>query len=68
MTEQRLTELESRVAFQEDLIQSLDATVAQQQKQIEHLEIICRTLLERIRDQSNDAASDSLLDNIPPHY
>ncbi len=68
MTEDRLTELETRIAFQEDLIQALNKSVGEHQQQLEKLETVCRVLLGRIKDQSNDAAAISPMDDVPPHY
>lgn len=67
MDEDRLTELEIKVVYQEDLLQALNQVVSEQQKQITRLEEIGRVLNERIKDMAG-------LDNvnqgaeIPPHY
>ena len=66
-TERRLTELEVKLSFTEDLVDHLNRQVAEQQRQIEQL---ARELV-RLRHQSPDdgaPAFRSLRDEIPPHY
>jgi SlyX protein len=63
----RLTELEIKAAYQEDLLQELNKIVAQQQQQILLLEKTCQLLHERmnsLRTEKNDEA----VDQTPPHY
>lgn len=67
--EKRLIELESRLAFQDDTIESLNDAVIRQQQQIERLEIISNTLAERLRGLSDTAGSDQGPEHeVPPHY
>jgi SlyX protein len=63
----RLTELEVKSAFAEDMLDALNATVYRQQQQIERL---LREVKE-LREQVAAAAPGefrSLRDEIPPHY
>lgn len=64
----RLTELEIKASFTEDLVDELNRTVVRQQQQID---MLVRELLQ-LRDQaeSNQAqpAFRSLRDELPPHY
>ncbi len=67
MNDNRLTELEIKSAYQEDLLQELNKIVSQQQHQILLLEKTCQLLHERmnsLRMENNDEAVDSP----PPHY
>ena len=66
-TEQRLIEIESRIAYQEDLIQTLNDVVYKQQEKITQLEQQDRKLMERIKSlgESGDNRHD---DQPPPHY
>ncbi len=67
--ENRLIELESRLAFQDDLIENLNEAVIRQQQQIERLELISKTLAERLRGLSDSAgADDGPGHEVPPHY
>lgn len=62
----RLTELESKLAFAEDLLDTLNQTVVRQQGQIDSLQQQLRLLHQRLQDVlPND---DNPRDEIPPHY
>jgi len=65
--EHRVTELEVKLAFAEDLLESLNNTVFRQQERIELLERQLRELRELVL-QSLPAEQRSLRDEIPPHY
>lgn len=64
--DQRLTELEIKAAFTEDLLEELNRTIVRQQQQID---MLVRELLQ-LRDQAESAqpAFRSLRDELPPHY
>lgn len=64
-----LEKLETRLAYSEDLLETLNKTVYAQQREIERLHKKLRHLSERL-DQSNEGASHSSnpADDIPPHY
>ena len=67
MSERRLVELETRVAFQEDHIQELSRSLGHQQQLLERLASEVSQLRRQIRalevQQSEDGA-----DEPPPHY
>ena len=63
----RLTELETKLAFAEDLLETLNQTVARQQGQIDSLQQQLRLLHQQLKDAQADDAS-SPRDEIPPHY
>ncbi|MDP3037891.1 MAG: SlyX family protein [Rhodocyclaceae bacterium] len=65
--EERLTELEVKLAFAEDLLETLNHTVYRQQEQISQLQHELRTLRQQML-QSQPAEQRNLLDEIPPHY
>jgi SlyX protein len=67
MTEQRLTELEIKVSYQEDLLQALNNIIAQQQQQITRLERTCQIINERINSLHMEKNDDSV-EPPPPHY
>ena len=65
--EKRLTDLEVKASFTEDLVDHLNQIVANQQQHIDRL------LLEvaRLREQGSPGDSESfrsLRDELPPHY
>jgi SlyX protein len=66
-TEQRLTDLEIKASFTEDLLDQLNAVIVRQQDQIDRLE----REIERLRQQPTEpqpGAFRSLRDELPPHY
>jgi SlyX protein len=67
MTESRLIELETKLAFAEDLLETLNQTVARQQGQIDSLQQQLRLLHQQIQDATPDAPR-APRDEIPPHY
>lgn len=67
MTEPRLTELETKLAFAEDLLETLNQTVIRQQGQLDSMQQQLRVLHQQLQDALPDEAR-SLRDEIPPHY
>ena len=68
MDEQRLTEIETRVAFQDDAIQSLSDRVYAQQQEIDRLNAWCQRLVERLEAVASPNAADPASEPPPPHY
>lgn len=63
----RVTELEVKLGFAEDLLEQLNQQVFEQQKQIEAM----ASLIGQLRNQQTDGGNApwrSLLDDRPPHY
>ncbi|MDO9360790.1 MAG: SlyX family protein [Polaromonas sp.] len=67
-TDQRLTELEIKASFTEDLLDKLDSVIVRQQQQID-------ALIREITDLKQQAPVDgggptvrSLRDDLPPHF
>lgn len=67
MMETRLNELEAKMVFAEDLIDSLNQTVVRQQGQIDSLQQQLRLLHQRLQDVLPDEVR-APRDEIPPHY
>ena len=67
MTIERITELEIKVAYQDDLLQTLNDIVGEQQKQISRLEKTCIVLGDRIKNMSEPTGINQDIE-IPPHY
>ena len=65
--ENRVTELETKMAFSEDMLEELNRTVFRQQQQIEQLEQEIRALRQQLQ-ASMPAEQRSLTDEVPPHY
>ena len=67
--ESRLEELESRLAFQEDLIESLTEVTVRQDKDIARLIVQIKKLSSGLADVSETIGSGPPPDHeIPPHY
>ena len=65
--EARVMELESRLAFQDDTIQSLSDELVEQHKRIERLQLQL-TVLARRQDELNGQVGMSEDEAPPPHY
>jgi SlyX protein len=68
MSDERITNLEIKLSFTEDLIEKLNETVYKQQQQIEFLYRELKAIKEQASSSSGGSSSDSLKDEIPPHY
>ncbi len=66
MMEARVTELEVKLAFAEDMLETLNQTVFRQQEQIERLEREVRELGNLLSSLPTEPRS--LRDELPPHY
>ena len=65
---ERLNELETQLAFQENTINSLNEVMARQQQQIEVLEQQVRQLAGQIEQLADAMARPSADEPPPPHY
>lgn len=66
-TDQRLTELEIKASYSEDLLEQLNMAIYRQQLQIDAL----LQELQQMRQQPSHSSSDAprnLRDELPPHY
>ncbi|MBT9590202.1 MAG: SlyX family protein [Thiobacillus sp.] len=65
--EARLNELEAKLVFAEDLIETLNQTVIRQQGQLDSLQQQMRLLHQQLQDARPDE-THTLRDELPPHY
>lgn len=65
--EDRLTELEIKLGYAEDLLEALNRTVFRQQQQMEQLQQEIRALRSQL-ETSIPGEQRSLADEVPPHY
>lgn len=72
--QQQLEDLQTQFAFQEDLLQTLDQQVSQQdreiqllQQQLQALRALCLQLAEAV-DKPSAEGGAAQLDERPPHY
>ncbi|MEC4723604.1 SlyX family protein [Noviherbaspirillum sp. CPCC 100848] len=69
--EERLVDIEIKIARQEDLADTLNRTIYEQQKKIDELEALCTALarqLREMRDAAKDGAHAAPFNEKPPHY
>ena len=67
-TEQRLDELETRLAFQDHTVQELNDALTDQQRQIEQQRIELDNLRQRLVALSAALPLQHEQDETPPHY
>ncbi len=65
--EERLARLEIRLAYQEDLLATLNATVAELRAALDLQQGQLRLLWQQLQERG-DASPRSLAEEIPPHY
>ncbi len=68
MDNQRLIDIETKLAYQEDLIQELNKTVHSQQLKLNQLEEALRSLTLRYNSLEEQSGSEYPVDEKPPHY
>ena len=66
--EDRITELESRIAFQEDALDKMSEEMAHQEKQIQMLTQMVKILNRNLESLRSDPLSSSENEPPPPHY
>lgn len=67
--EERLIDMEIRLSRQDDLVDTLNTQVYQQQKKIDELEKLCTALATRLREVAVTASQRQMpIDERPPHY
>lgn len=64
---ERIAELEIKLAYAEDLLDSVNTTVFRQQEQIDLLQAQLRSLQQQVQTSMPGEAL-SLRDELPPHY
>ena len=64
----RLTELEIKASYAEDLLEQLNMTIYRQQQQIDSLIQQIAQLREQSSRAGQDPSSRNLRDELPPHY
>ena len=65
--EARITELEIKISYSEDMVDELNHTIFRQQQQIDQLIKQIKTLGEQVQNAA-PAEQRNLRDELPPHY
>lgn len=68
MSEERLVDIEVKLAHQDQLLIDLNDVVTKQQEKIMTLEELCASLVDRVRSMGEVGPGDSAQDERPPHY
>lgn len=68
MTEERFVDIETKLAYQEDMIEELNKVIYQQQLQLNQLEAICTTLARNIQTLAAAGSEGRTVHERPPHY
>ena len=68
MNEERLINIETKIAYQEDLVEELNKTVYQQQRKLDRLEAICVSLVRHIESMAEERNGGMSANERPPHY
>ncbi len=68
MIENRLVDIEIKIARQEDLVDALNQTIYRQQKKLDELEALCTALARRLTQVQQADSDTSPVDEKPPHY
>ncbi|HEX5676502.1 MAG TPA: SlyX family protein, partial [Alcanivorax sp.] len=64
----RFLDIETKLAYQEDLVASLNRIVSDQQRKLDELEAAYRKLVDRVVEQSEELAALRIEDAPPPHH
>jgi SlyX protein len=68
INEERMVDIEIRIASQEDLIDTLNKTIFRQQEKLDELEKLCTALAKRIKEVAVNLPDQAPLNERPPHY
>ena len=68
MSEGRLVDIETKLAYQDQLLLELNDVVTDQQARIMHLEEQFRVLVDRVRALAEAPPGDEAASERPPHY
>lgn len=67
-TEERLIDIEIKLSRQEDLVETLNRMVYQQQQEIDKLASLCKALARHITQMQGDGGAQAGGHEPPPHY
>jgi SlyX protein len=69
MSEERLSALESKLAFLEDTVDTLNNEMTEQGKRLESLRLLCQQIVEQQKSLADGAGDQGgAADEPPPHY
>lgn len=66
--EERIVELEIRLALQDEMLLSLNDTVAKLRDSLDSQQAQLRLLYRQLQDKAADGRTPTVADEVPPHY
>ena len=66
--EQRINEVETRLAFQETTLQELNEVLTSQQQQLSQMQTLVEKLRERVVELGSNMQANAANEPPPPHY
>lgn len=66
--ENRIIELETKISYQEHLIQELNEVITHQQKQIDAIEVEMKRIRDHLKETSSSQIARPEEEVPPPHY
>jgi SlyX protein len=68
MEEDRLIDIEIKLARSDDMLEELNKVVYEQQKKIDRLEVLYAALMRRVPEPADDGGERNIAHEKPPHY
>lgn len=68
MNDDRIIDIETKLAYQEDLLSALNDALTDQQSRLARLEESYKSLIDRVKFLMDHAASGPSQNQPPPHY
>ena len=68
MSDERLVDIETKLAHQDHLMIELNEVITNQQDRIMKLEELCSSLVERVRSIGDSMPGGASQEDPPPHY
>ena len=66
--EQKIIDLETQLAFQEDTIEALNQALASQQKQLDDVQFKLNHVLDKVKSMEPSNIASASEETPPPHY
>jgi SlyX protein len=68
MSDERLVDIETKLAHQDHLMTELNDVITNQQERIMKLEELCASLVDRVRSIGESMPDSASSEGPPPHY
>jgi SlyX protein len=68
MSDERLVDIETKLAHQDHLLIELNDVITDQQDRIMKLEELCSSLVDRVRSIGDSMPGEASQEEPPPHY